>query len=119
MHDHIIHNYNQKYKFDNVECLIHVIRRIKKMIDKTNHKAFEKLIELLSQTNSDRNKILKDENDPRTKFDDKYLEALDKKYDEILDEVDNQNEIESVTVNYYKEEEENFGSSCLKCCSNI
>ncbi len=108
MHDHIIHNYNQKYKFDNVECLIHVIRRIKKMIDKTKHKAFEELIKLLSQTNSDRNKILKDENDPRTKFDDKYLEALDKKYDEILDEVSNQNEIEPVTVNFYKEEEENF-----------
>lgn len=30
MHDHILHNYNVKYNFDNVECMIHLIRRLKK-----------------------------------------------------------------------------------------
>lgn len=112
MHDHILHNYNKKYKFDNVECMIHLIRRIKKMKDKTNHNWNEELIKLLSQTNDDRNKILKDEN-AVDKFDDGYLKELDRKYDEIILKAKEENK-EEITKNYFKKEEENFIKDLIK-----
>ena len=106
MHDHIIHNYNDKYNFDNVECMIHLIRRLKKMKNNTNHNWNNDLIELLSKTNKDRNKILKDKNSP-DKFNNKYLEDLDTKYDEIIRKAKEQN-LEPITINYFKDEEQRF-----------
>ena len=84
MHDHIIHNYHDKYKFENVECMIHLIRRLKKMKNNTNHEWNDDLIELLSQTNKDRNTLLQDKKKEINKFDEKYLMQLDRRYDEII-----------------------------------
>lgn len=112
MHDHILHNYNKKYNFDNVECMIHLIRRIKKMKDQTNHNWNDEMIKLLSQANEDRNKILKDDN-AVDKFDDNYLKELDRKYDEIIIKAENQNK-EDKTKNYFKKEEENFIKDLIK-----
>ena len=84
MHDHIIHNYHDKYKFENVECMIHLIRRLKKMKNNTNHDWNDDLIELLSQTNKDRNTLLQDKKKEINKFDEKYLMQLDRRYDEII-----------------------------------
>ena len=113
MHDHIIHNYNDKYNFDNVECMIHLIRRLKKMKNNTNHDWYDDLIELLSQTNKDRNILLKDESIKVDKFDDQYLAQLDSKYDEIIRKAKEQNK-EPKSVNYFKEEEERFIGDLMK-----
>lgn len=113
MHDHILHNYNDKYNFDNVECMIHLIRRLKKMKNNTNHDWNDDLIELLSKTNRDRNAILKDEKNKQDNFDDKYLVQLDSKYDEIISKAKEQNK-EPITINYFKDEEERFINDLIK-----
>lgn len=113
MHDHILHNYNNKYNFDNVECMIHLIRRLKKMKNNTNHDWNDDLIELLSQTNKDRNILLKDETKAVDKFDEKYLEQLDNRYDEIIQKAKEQNK-EPKEVNYFKEEEKRFIDDLIK-----
>ena len=113
MHDHIIHNYHNKYKFENVECMIHLIRRLKKMKNNTNHDWNDDLIELLSQTNKDRNILLKDEKNEIDKFDEKYLRQLDKKYDEIIQKAKEQNKA-PIDVNYFRDEEKRFIDDLIK-----
>lgn len=113
MHDHILHNYNDKYSFDNVECMIHLIRRLRKMKNNTNHDWNDDLEKLLSKINTDRNKILKDKKNKIDHFDKEYLNQLDSKYDEIISKAKEQNK-ESKTVNYFKDEEERFIEDLIK-----
>lgn len=110
MHDHIIHNYNENYKFDNVECVIHLIRRLKKMKNNTNHDWCDKLVQLLSQTNKDRNQLIKEEKD---KFNDQYLQEFETKFNEIIFDAKKQNK-EPITINYFKNEEEKFIKDIIK-----
>lgn len=104
MHDHLIHNYNDKYNFENVECMIHLIRRLKKMKQETEHEWCYELIELLSKTNDDRNHLLKQEKDS---FDKSYLENLDKKFDEIINKAKIENS-DKTQINYFEKEENSF-----------
>ena len=104
MHDHILHNYNEKYNFENVECLIHLIRRLKKKSKETEHEWCDELINLLSNTNKERNELLKQN---KNKFDDNYLNNLSNSYDEILKKGKAENE-DTTKINYYKDEEERF-----------
>lgn len=112
MHDHLLHNYNEKYKFDNVECMIHLIRRLKKMKENTKNDWNDDLIKLLSDTNKDRNKILLD-NNLEDKFDEVYLNNLVKKYDEIIVKAHTQN-ITSKNSNYFFKEEQSFIKDLIK-----
>jgi len=105
MHDHLIHNYNNKYQFENVECVIHLIRRLMKMKNKTNHDWNDDLKSLLSQTNKDRNRYIEEN---KESFEKEYLESMETSYDKILEKAIHQNEQDSITVNYYKEEELSF-----------
>ena len=113
MHDHILHNYNNKYNFDNVECMIHLIRRLRKMKNNTNHDWNDDLEKLLSETNKDRNTILKNNDNKIDCFDKEYLDKLDDKYDEIILKAKEQNK-EPITVNYFKNEEERFIKDLIK-----
>lgn len=110
MHDHLIHNYNEKYNFDNVECVIHFIRRLKKMQNKTNNAWCEKMIKLLSKTNTDRNVALKDNKDC---FEEEYLKELNNKFDEIIEEAKKQNNVPT-TQNYFRDEELKFIKDIVK-----
>lgn len=112
MHDHLLHNYNDKYKFDNVECVAHLNRRLKKVVNNTKHDWGTKLNELLSKTVHDRNIILKDKN-AEDKFDEKYLKELNFKYDEIISLAEEQNK-DDVLKNPFKEEEETFIKDLIK-----
>lgn len=103
MHDHLLHNYNDKYQFENVECLSHLIRRLMKMENQTNHDWNNDLKKLLSQTNKDRNKYFKEEKEC---FEEEYLKNLSRTYDDILEKAKLQND--SDTINYYKKEELSF-----------
>lgn len=105
MHDHLLHNYNDKYHFENVECVIHLIRRLMKMKNQTNHDWNDDLKRLLSETNKDRNEYFKAK---KESFEKEYLERLSDTYDKILEKAKKQNEQESITENYYKDEELNF-----------
>ena len=103
MHDHILHNYNEKYQFENVECLIHLIRRLKKMRENTKHEWCDKLRELLSKSNQERNKLIKEKINC---FSEEYLNELTKSYDKIMEEAKEVNDED--TNNYFFKEEMNF-----------
>lgn len=114
MHDHLLVNYNEDYQFKNVECVIHFIRRLKKMHKNTNHSWCLDLVKLLSDTNTDRNNALKKN---EVSFSDEYLRELDKKYDELIELAKEQNE-EPITTNYFKDEELNFINDIKKYKKN-
>lgn len=104
MHDHLIHNYNDKYNFENVECMIHLIRRLKKKHQETNHEWCNDLIKLMSKTNDDRNNLLNQEKDS---FSREYLKKLDKEYDEIISKGEKENSNKQ-QLNYFEKEEKSF-----------
>lgn len=114
MHDHILHNYNEKYNFENVECMIHLIRRLKKMKENTNHPWNEELIKLITKTNKDRNKLLKE---GKEEFDKRYIEELNNEYDKIIEKAKEENK-EEITQNYFKDEEERFIKDLIKYKKN-
>ena len=49
MHDHNIVNYNKKYVFTNIECLIHLMRDLQKNADDTQHTEWLELKKLISE----------------------------------------------------------------------
>ncbi|MEG1506947.1 MAG: transposase [Bacilli bacterium] len=82
MHDHVLLNYNKEYSYNNIECMIHLIRRLIKMKENTNnHSWCIKLINLLSKTNDERNKLLLNN---ILSFDKLYLEKVNKEYDDLI-----------------------------------
>ena len=103
MHDYLLHNYNEKYCFKNVECLIYLIRRLKKSKEETNHDWQLKLKELLSKTNEDRNNLIKAD---KSSFDKQYLSKLSKDYDEIITQAKLINDEDR--ANYWFKEEIGF-----------
>ena len=52
MHDHNTINYNPKYKEQDAECGIHLIRRLKRILDDTKHEWCNDLIKLLVSANN-------------------------------------------------------------------
>ena len=103
MHDHVLHNYNEKYDYENVECVIHLIRRLNKMKEKTNHKWCEELKKLLSETNKERNKYITEE---KLNFEEKYINDVNERYDAIIDNGLKENDEDS--NNYFFDEEISF-----------
>lgn len=55
MHDHNKVNYNEDYQFINVECCVHLLRDLKKVVDNLGHEWAKDLIELLLKENHNRN----------------------------------------------------------------
>lgn len=114
MHDHILHNYNDKYSFENVECMIHLVRRLKKKKEQTEHEWCDNMIKLLSNTNKDRNQLFKEGKDAFEPF---YIKQLDENYDKTLSEAKEENEDKTKT-NYYEKEEKNFINDLIKYKKN-
>ena len=110
MHDHILHNYNEKYNFDNVECVRHLIRRLQKKKEETGHDWCDELKSLLSKTVHDRNLVLKKKKDSFSKS---YLQKLDKEYDDLIEKGKKQNK-DKTTRNYFEKEEANFIKDLIK-----
>lgn len=55
MHDHNMVNYNDDYDFTNVECCVHLLRDLKKVVDNLGHQWPKEMIELLLRENHKRN----------------------------------------------------------------
>lgn len=102
MHDHVITNYNDDYHFENVECVIHLIRRLRKMEENTKHEYLDDLIQLLSDTNKDRNRAIKNEED---KFYEEYIKRLHENYRRIVNLGYEVNDKSSMVENPFKKEE--------------
>ena len=89
MHDHNKVNYNKKYIFTNVECLIHLLRDLQKNADDTEHTEMKELKELITEMMKKRND-LKEEG--RKKFGKKKKDEIREKVMEILDRAEQTNE---------------------------
>lgn len=55
VHDHNKVNYNDDYEFQNVECCVHLLRDLKKVVDNLGHEWPKEMIELLLKANHERN----------------------------------------------------------------
>lgn len=55
VHDHNLVNYNDDYEFINVECCVHLLRDLKKVVDNLGHEWPKEMIELLLKANHERN----------------------------------------------------------------
>ena len=81
VHDHLLHNYCDDYKYQNAECNAHITRKLKGISVNTKHSWSEEMENLLKNTL----KIRKEYIDKQiTSFTDKELKEILNKYDEIL-----------------------------------
>lgn len=55
VHDHNKVNYNAEYEFQNVECCVHLLRDLKKVVDNLGHEWPKHMIELLLKANHEQN----------------------------------------------------------------
>ncbi len=111
MHDHVITNYHEDYCFENVECMIHLKRRIMKMEEQTHHEYLKELAKLLSKTVHERNEAIEKNQEC---FEKEYIEELHRNYRKLIEKGQEENEKEPTTVNYFKEEEKSFLKDLLK-----
>ena len=58
MHDHNRVNYHEDYSFSNIECNVHLLRDLQKVVDHLGHGWAKDLRALLEKTNADRNERL-------------------------------------------------------------
>ena len=113
MHDHLKVNYNEDYDYKNVECVIHLIRRLRKMEELTKHEWLTKLNKLLSETIHERNQII----DKNEYFAQEKINDIKKEYSNIIDfgmeeyekaETKNYNEDELTLLKDLKKYKENY-----------
>ena len=82
MHDHLLLNYNDKYKFKNAECNEHIKRALKKNMGLLpNHKWAGEMRKLLVDTNKEKGELIENK---ISSFSNKKLEEISQKYDEII-----------------------------------
>lgn len=89
MHDHLLSNYHEDYRFKNVECMVHLNRRLEKMDLLMRHKWARKLKEHLVEVNLNRNILIAQEINSFTK---EEIEKIIKRYDDLI----RQGEIENL-----------------------
>lgn len=85
MHDHNRVNYNEKFVFQNLECIAHLQRQLQKIADETGHQILLKIKGMISSTIKDRKKLIEKGIE---KFDDKYLSDFDEKLSEYISEAE-------------------------------
>ncbi len=94
--------------------MIHLVRRLKKKKEQTEHEWCDNMIKLLSNTNKDRNQLLKE---GKETFEFSYIKELNEKYDKTLGEAKEENEDKTKT-NYYEKEEKSFINDLIKYKNN-
>jgi transcription elongation factor Elf1 len=58
MHDHNKVNYNEKFVFQNLECIAHLQRQLQKIADETGHQILLKIKGMISSTIKERKKLI-------------------------------------------------------------
>lgn len=81
MHDHNTINYNDEFCFQNVECLQHLERDLKKLYDVSGHQWAVQMKELISSTIHKRKELIKS---GCNKFDEKTTTFFSNRYDSLL-----------------------------------
>jgi hypothetical protein len=85
MHDHNKVNYNEKYRFLNIECNQHLQRDCQKNTGDTNHEWSDELKGLISRTIKDRKDVMAQ---GVTSFSADYITKFDSRLDGILEKAD-------------------------------
>lgn len=82
MHDHLLLNYNDKYKFKNAECNEHIRRELKKYIEIfPEHNWAKEMRELLNNVNDRKKELIKKK---VSSFTEPELEEISSNYDKII-----------------------------------
>lgn len=81
VHDHLLHNYCNEYKYQNAECNAHVTRKLKGISVNTNHSWSNEMERLLKDTLKLRKEYI---DKGATSFEEEELESILNKYDEIV-----------------------------------
>ena len=92
MHDHNTLNYNEKYKFMNIECNQHLQRDCQKNTDATNHQWSADLKEHIGKTIKERKDVM---TRGETSFSSDYIQKFNEKIDQCISEGWEQNEKDS------------------------
>lgn len=82
MHDHSSISYNERFKFKNVECNIHLQRDLQKIVDETKREEASELKKLISDTIKDRNRLVEN---GKTGFCKSYIKRFEKNVSDILE----------------------------------
>lgn len=83
MHDHLLHNYCDEYKYQNIECNAHITRKLEGITQNANHKWSEDMKSLLESTlEAKKNNI---ENNIHS-FSEEQIADFDKQYDKIIED---------------------------------
>ena len=88
MHDHNKVNYNKKYIFINIECLVHLMRDLQKNADDTQHTEMLELKNLITDLIRER-KLLKEKG--RSRFSSQKINNVKSEIMEILDRAEKTN----------------------------
>ena len=108
MHDHNRVNYNEKFVFQNLECIAHLQRQLQKIADETGHQILLKIKGMISSTIKDRKKLIEKGIE---KFDDKYLSDFDEKLSEYISEAE---KIAEANTSKYTGNDERALIRCIK-----
>ena len=82
VHDHLLHNYCDDYKYQNAECNAHITRKLKGIAVNTKHSWADDMEKFLKNTLKLRKEYI---NKEIISFNEKELEDILNKYDEIVE----------------------------------
>lgn len=82
MHDHLLHNYCDEYKYKNIECNAHITRKLEGITQNAKHKWSSDMKDLLENTLDERYKYQQRQ---ETCFCPDFISNFDAKYDSIIE----------------------------------
>lgn len=83
MHDHLLHNYCNEYKYKNVECNAHITRKLEGITQNVKHEWSGKMKSLIEETLEKRKNNIKNK---INSFTDDEINKFSKNYDDILND---------------------------------
>ncbi len=91
MHDHLLHNYCDDYKYKNIECNAHITRKLEGITQNAEHKWSDDMKSLLESTLNKRNELLEKnnilpDNEKVYSFDENFINDFNNQYDQIIEE---------------------------------
>ena len=105
IHDHVLLNYNEEYKFKNAECNSHILRYLKGVKDNLHdHIWQDKMSDLLKEMNNKRDEYISTK---VKSFTNEEIESYYKKYEEIINLGYEENS-KTKEYHFYKEDEKNL-----------
>ena len=81
MHDHLLHNYCDKYQYKNIECNAHIARKLEGITQNTKHEWSNEMKILLESTLEKRYEYQEKNIDSFSK---EFIKEFDNKYDSII-----------------------------------